>query len=296
MQNDPTLNATLLPLIERFFAETDFSAATRRAVRADLLKFGRWYCEANKEPFDPKRTTMRDVADWRDWMRRTQNQSVSTVNRGLVSVRRFFGWLQGQNLIVSSPAAGVKDLRRQELAPKTLDRAVIRKLLREAAARQDIRAATIFTMLLYCGFRVGELVDLHVSDLIISERSGVAHIRNAKGNKSRQVPLPLPARRAIGEYLECRGASAHPQLLVGKRGPLTTQGVRDLFSKYSAIVGVRIHPHLLRHAFAREFLASNQNDLVGLASVLGHENLNTTKIYCARTASQLCDAAENVTF
>lgn len=87
-----------------------------------------------------------------------------------------------------------------------------------------------------------------------------------------------------------------PQLLCGKRGPLTTQGVRDLFAKYSAIVGVRIHPHLLRHCFGREFLASNQNDLVGLAALMGHENLNTTRRYVARTTEQLCDAAENMAF
>jgi site-specific recombinase XerD len=296
MQNEAPLHAALLPLVERFCTETDYSAASRRAVRADLVKFGRWYCEANKEPFDPRRVTLRDVADWRDWMRRSQNQSVSTVNRGLVSVRRFFAWLQEHGHVGSSPAADVKDLKRQELAPKTLDRAVIRKLLREAGARQDVRATTIFTLLLYCGFRVGELVDLTVSDLSLSERSGVAQIRKAKGNKARMVPLPLAARRAISEYLQCRGDVDQPQLLCGKRGPLTTQGVRDLFAKYSAIIGVRIHPHLLRHCFGREFLASNQNDLVGLAALMGHENLNTTRRYVARTTEQLCDAAENMTF
>lgn len=296
MQNEVPLHAAVLPLVERFFAETDYSAASRRAVRADLVKFGRWYCEANKERFDPRRVTMRDVADWRDWMRRSQNQSVSTVNRGLVSVRKFFASLQQKGEIGASPAEGVKDLKRQELAPKTLDRAVIRKLFREAAARQDVRASTLFTMLLYGGFRVGEVVALRMSDLTISERAGHAVIRNAKGGKTRQVPLPLAARRAIQEYLECRGSSDDPNLFIGKRGPLTAQGVRDLFSKYSAIVGVRVHPHLLRHCFGREFLAANQNDLVGLAALLGHENLNTTKRYVARTAEQLGAAAENMAF
>lgn len=75
---------------------------------------------------------------------------------------------------------------------------------------------------------------------------------------------------------------------------MAIQGVRDLVAEYGAIIRVSIHPHLLPHCFGSEFLASNQNDLVGLAALMGHENLNTAKRYVARTTEQLCDAAENV--
>ncbi len=293
---ETSLAAILLPLVNGFFQTADYAESSRRAVRADLLKFGRWYTSANNETFDPKRVTVRDCADFRDAMRREMNQSVATVNRSLVSVRRFFSWLKDAGHVSSSPADSVKELRKQELAPKTLDRAQIRKLLREAESRQDVRAVAIFSVFLYCGIRVGELCGLDLADLTLSDRSGWLLVRHAKGGKQRRVPLPLQARRALQTYLDCRPPFATSRVFVGERGPLTTRGVRNLFNKYSAIVGVHVHPHLLRHVFGHEFLAQNANDLVGLASLMGHENLNTTRRYAARTADQLHAASENLTF
>jgi integrase/recombinase XerC len=47
---------------------------------------------------------------------------------------------------------------------------------------------------------------------------------------------------------------------------------------------------------AHQFLADNQNDLVSLAQILGHQNLNTTKRYVQRTEGQLAEAAERLSF
>jgi hypothetical protein len=47
---------------------------------------------------------------------------------------------------------------------------------------------------------------------------------------------------------------------------------------------------------AHGYLDANPGDLVGLAQILGHENLNTTKRYVQRTAGQLEEAAERVNY
>lgn len=45
-----------------------------------------------------------------------------------------------------------------------------------------------------------------------------------------------------------------------------------------------------------QYLANNPGDLVGLAQILGHENLNTTRRYVERTEEQLGDAAERLSY
>lgn len=77
---------------------------------------------------------------------------------------------------------------------------------------------------------------------------------------------------------------------------MTDAGIRALCRKYSAVIGVHLHPHLFRHTYAKQFLSDNGNDLVSLAQVLGHENLQTTARYSQRSEQQLVEAANRVTY
>ena len=204
--------------VRDYLAAHDFAANSRRAAVQDLRKFAAWFSAANAEPFRVGRVTTRDLTDFRDQLRRQQNQAVTTINRALVTLRRFFGWLVENGQVPANPAKPVKELRRQLLAPKGMDRSQVRRLLREVELRQDVRAGAIFSLFLYTGCRVGDLVALELHDLMLSERSGTVVFRLGKGNKQRSVPLPLPARRALQAYLECRPPVASSRLFIGERG------------------------------------------------------------------------------
>jgi len=283
-------------LVTGYLAGHDFSPHTCRAIKNDLRKFARWFSEANREPFVVKRVTLRDVIDFRNHLHRDRRQAVASVNRALVVIRRFFDWLVRGGQVESNPAKLVKELRRQPLAPKGLERAEVRRLLREIELRQDIRAGAIFSLMLYTGCRVSDLVNLELPDLMIGERSGSVVFRHGKGNKQRTVPLPLSARRAMQSYLEGRPSITPTSVFVGERGPITDCGVRALCRKYAALIGVHLHPHIFRHSFAKQFLADNGNDLVSLAQILGHESLNTTSRYSQRSGEQLGEAAERLSY
>ena len=283
-------------LVAHFLDDHDLSPHSRRAIINDLRKFAAWFSTANNELFVVGRVTGRDVADFREALRKGQGQAVATVNRALVSVRRFLAWLAEQGHLQTNPARKVKQLRRQALAPKGLDRTVVRRLLREIELRQDVRANAIFSLFLWTGCRVGDLVDLEIHQVMLSDRSGSVVFRHGKGAKQRTVPLPLPARKALAAYLETRPPIASDRVFVGERGPLTDCGIRDLCEKFSAIIGTKIHPHLLRHTMAHQYLADNPGDLVGLAQILGHSNINTTARYTQRREEELSEAADRLSY
>jgi integrase/recombinase XerC len=108
--------------------------------------------------------------------------------------------------------------------------------------------------------------------------------------------LCLPARQALGTYLDTRPPVQSSKVFVGERGPLTDRGFRALCDKYSAIIGIKLHPHLLRHTMAHRYLEDTGGDLVGLAQILGHSSLNTTARYVQKTEGQLAEATEKLAY
>jgi len=289
-------------IFSEFLQDQDVSPHSVQALTMDIRKLAKWFSTANSEPWDVERVTVRDITDFREYLRQEKKQAVSTINRNLASIRKYFKWLFQKDHITANPALSVKELKRQPLAPQGLTRSEVRKLLREVELRKDIREKGIFSIVLYTGARLSDVTYLELSDLSISERTGTVFYRHGKGSKQRVVPIPLQARKALLSYLETRPPVDSQRVFIGERGELNRRGIQAVFEKYRALTGIEnLHCHVLRHTFSHSFLSSAENggaggNLVQLASILGHESLNTTAIYTRNSIDQLADTSENITY
>ena len=193
----------------------------------------------------------------------------------------------------------------------------VNALLRAAQrSRYAKRNYAICQMLLQTGMRLGECQALRWQDLLYKERQGTVFIRAGKGNKARSIPLNGSVRMAIADYvapkLNCAttpkavvtawvNLPMHDSIWISQKGKaLTSSAIWRMFIGLVADCAARgllpatTKPHDLRHTFALRYLEQHPGDLVGLARILGHESLETTKVYLRLSGDDLAERVEAI--
>jgi integrase/recombinase XerC len=97
--------------------------------------------------------------------------------------------------------------------------------------------------------------------------------------KPRSIPLSVHVRKALRAYLNARPDEDEEDLFLGQRGPLSEWGIHAIVKKYAyqARQG-DVTAHTLRHSFAKNLVDAG-TPLDQVAVLLGHESLDTTKVY-----------------
>ena len=138
-------------------------------------------------------------------------------------------------------------------------------------------------VMLNTGLRVSEICNLEIKDLTINPRSGSLEVRAAKGNKNRTIPLNLTARTNLEDWIKIANKSD------GLVFNITPREIQRVLQRLSWMTGVECTPHTLRHTFAHN-LASSGIPLDQVATILGHDRLDTTRIYTMPGMSDLSAA------
>ncbi len=275
------------------------SERTCEEYTSDWRNYSRWFYDANGERFQIGKITELDVKDFKRSCQAHSHTS-ATINRRLVFLKSYCRFAADRKQLSGDTLRTIERvplIKRQSLAPRSLTRPQIRKYLREVEKRAPVRDQALIKLLLYTGIRAGEVARLELADLQVSPRKGTLMVRSAvaKRAKERAVPIPLEARQILSDYLSDR-RSKSSYVFAGQRGSLTVDGVAWIVKKYGRFASVEITPHVLRHTFAYSYLENNQNDLVGLAKILGHDSVETTQIYTQKRLADLETAVENVKF
>lgn len=255
----------------------------------DLKHFACWFRQTNGEEFTIDGITPMDVKDYRRYLLVNANAKPATANRHLAALRRLCRWARGKGLIDDDPTEGVRGVEKERhLAPKSLDRNQVHALIRATQRYGNKRDIAIIQVLRHTGVRVGELASLRLSDVTVAERKGKIIVRWGKGGKYREIELNTDVRQAINDYHATRPNVADDHLFIGQRGTgLTVRAVESLVAKYAGLAGlIGVTPHILRHTFGKQLLDAGEN-LVTVATLMGHSRLDTTAIYTRPNAQDL---------
>jgi integrase/recombinase XerC len=298
-------------MIARFLAhlrDQDRSPHTIDSYRFGLKQFFTWFEKASPTaPFDPARVTPLDIREWRRELQ-AQRQKPGTINQKINLLTSFFDWCQAEKLLASNPARGIARLKQATAAPKWLTRPQTYALLRTVEERVQLadvkrletgqwltrRNAAMIALMLHAGLRVAEVCALQPADVHLFPKSGRVVIRHGKGNKYREVPLNIDARRALTRWQQV--SPAQKGGLFDRNGkPLHPRTVQQHLAELGRLarLEIKLTPHMLRHTFGKN-LADAGIPLDRIAMLMGHSSVETTSIYTMPGAQDLQAAVDKI--
>ncbi len=274
--------------------ERDVSPATLRNYVSDLRQFVAW-CEAAEQDgtFSPAALTTPTITRYRAHLQTIVKLKAASVNRALVSVKGYCARATDNELLARDPARPVKLVAEEHRPPRHFTDQQESALIAAVTEAKNPRDHTILVLLLHTGLRAQELCSLQREDVTLGPRSGQLRIWG-KRNKYREVPLNATARGALTEWLASlpeHQAYLFPSARTGLG--LTPRALGQLVKKYARQAGVPdLHPHDLRHRFG--YRMAESVPLHRLAQIMGHDSLDTTRLYTQGTANDLQQEVEKI--
>ncbi len=207
-----------------------------------------------------------------------QGLSGKSLARTLSAWRGFYHYLSKRHGYTQNPCEGLRAPKYARTLPRSLSVEQVAHLL---DAPDDsplaVRDNAIFELFYSSGLRLSELATLQLAQLDLTQ----AEVQvSGKGNKTRLVPLGSQAIKAMQRWLVSRN-DAGDYIFPGRNGGHLTQRAIELRLKHRAEkigLDAKVHPHVLRHAFASHLLQSS-GDLRAVQELLGHASISSTQIY-----------------
>ncbi|MBP7954068.1 MAG: tyrosine-type recombinase/integrase [Nitrosomonas sp.] len=271
---------------------TGKSLATLASYRSDLMQFARWFESVNTVEMRLTNITPTDARQYKQHLIDT-NLRPQTINRRLLSLKYFLNWGWDTKKIKQRFPLP-KTVKQSQSTPKWLSRIQQNQLLRHVERYGNIRDIVIVKVLMNTGLRIAELCSIKWSHISMSDRKGKLSVNAGKGCKYREIPLNQDARQAFFDLDYKTHAGTDTFVFTGQRGTLSPRGIQLMLKRLNIPSGLgSISPHQFRHTFCKNLVDAGVS-LEKIASLAGHERLDTTKLYCHPSFADLSDAVERI--
>ena len=195
---------------------------------------------------------------------------ISSINSMLVAIN---GLLEFMNL--SSFKLKLHKLQRNVICEEELSKEEYKRLLEAALRKENERLYMLLQTICGTGIRVSE----HQYITVESLKEGKSVVHN-KG-KTRVIFIPDKLRKILILYCKQEKILSGPVFVTKRGNPMDRSNIWVAMKKLcedAKVDGKKVYPHNLRHLFALTYYRM-QKDVVRLADILGHSNIETTRIY-----------------
>ncbi len=250
-----------------YLQERENQPATIKKYQTDIAKF-LGYCG------DITIIDKAKVLEYKEWL--ISQYAISSVNSMLAALNQFFEFLGIEYLKVKKIKVQ-RNLFLQE--EKELTKQEFQKLVEAARRKGKEWLALSMETIAGTGIRISELKFFTVENI----KKGKIEVYN-KG-KYRRIFLPTIIRKKLLQFCKKMKIKSGYIFTTKDGKPQNRSYIWREMKKLKMETGIeetKIFPHNLRHLFARVYYEKTK-DIAGLADLLGHSNVNVTRIYTSNT-------------
>ena len=286
------------------------STETQRAYKDSLTQFRKYLLNEKGisiAKFYFEDCTKELLLDFCKYLKSSGN-SPSTCNARLAAIKSYVQYASDNDISLQSVALQVSKTKGMKIPKREKELLSMQALSALFAQPKDtkigIRDRTIMILLYDSAIRVSELVNLRMNDVNMDSLS--IHVIG-KGNKERTVAITEKTAGHLSKYISLY----HPEsstkdsylfftVIKGKVDHISTGTVERILQKYAdearqvcSDMPQKVYPHLLRAERATH-LYRDGVDPIMISKILGHAQLETTKIYALPSIEQMREAMDKV--
>lgn len=268
-----------LCLFRNYLLEEERSAATIEKYGRDVLAFLSWLS-------DREEISKEVVVGYKQAI--IGKYKTTSANSMLVSVNRFLDFIEKKDCQVKLFKIQRNPFRKKD---KELTKEEYNRLILAAKAKSSSRLFLMIQAICSTGIRVSE------HRFITREALERGRITIYNKGKERVVFLPKKLKKCLLQYCRQNGIYSGPVFVTKSGTPVNRCNVwaeMKALCKEAGVSPEKVFPHNLRHLFAVTYYRM-QKDIVHLADILGHSNIEYTRIYTftseeehARVLSRMC--------
>lgn len=256
----------IIKSFEKYLQKTNLSDNTIESYLFAVKQFNKKYTSIQKK----------NLKNYKVWLIESFNPK--TVNLRLRAINCYLEFIKKTNLKISFVKVQQKTFLENVISEA--DYNYFKNCLKQ---NENLLWYFIIRFLAATGARVSELIQIKV------EHVKIGHIDlYSKGGKLRRIYIPKKLQEEANIWLQNKKQANGFIFLNKYRKRITTRGISSQLKKLAVkykINPIVVYPHSFRHRFAKSFL-SRCNDIAFLADLMGHESIETTRIYLRKTSTE----------